>query len=383
MAKRDYYEALGVSKGASDAEIKSAYRKLAVKYHPDKNPGDREAEERFKEASEAYEVLSDREKRAQYDRFGHRGIESSFGRGGFQWSDFSHAGDFEDIFGDLFGSFFGGGGRRSRRGPAGPPAGRDLKIAVELTLEEIATGVEKKINLSRLERCAKCGGSGAAPGSSRKTCPTCGGAGQVQQVSRSIFGQAVTVTTCPTCNGEGSTISEPCPECRGEGRTRVKTTLTVRIPAGVRSGNYIPLRGQGEAGPRGGPAGDCLVFIEEKEHKQFTRDGNDVIYRLPVNFSQVALGDDDVQVPTLNGKARMKIPPGTQSGRVFRLRGKGIPDVNGRGVGDQLVQVMVWTPQELDSRERELFEELAGLEQKRADREGKGFLDKMREAFSG
>lgn len=380
MAKRDYYEVLGVSKDASVADIKSAYRKLAVKDHPDKNPGDREAEERFKEASEAYEVLSDKEKRAQYDHFGHRGLENTFGRDGFQWSDFSHAGDFEDLFGDLFGSFFGGG-RRSRRGPASPPPGRDLKIAVELTLEEIAAGAEKKINLNRLERCSACEGSGAAAGSSKQTCSTCGGMGQVQQVSRSFFGQSVTVTACPACNGEGSTVTDPCPECRGDGRTRAKTTLTVRIPAGVRSGNYIPLRGQGEAGPRGGPAGDCLVFIEEKAHEQFTRDGNDVIYRLPINFSQAALGDD-VKVPTLNGKARMKIPAGTQSGRVFRLRGKGIPDVDGRGVGDELVQVMVWTPQELSSRERELLEELGQLDKKRADREGKGFLEKMRAAFS-
>jgi molecular chaperone DnaJ len=379
MAKRDYYEVLGLHKGASDGDVKSAYRKLALKHHPDRNAGDAAAEERFKEASEAYEVLSDQDKRAQYDRFGHAGVEASFGRGGFQWSDFSHAGDFEDIFGDLFGSLFGGG-RRSRRGSAGPPPGRDLKVKVELSMEEVATGVEKKISLNRLEGCTACQGSGAAPGSSRKSCPTCGGLGQVQQVSRSFFGQSVTVAACPACGGEGQTIEKPCSECGGEGRIRARSTLGVRIPAGVRSGNYIPLRGEGEVGRRGGARGDCLVFIEEKGHEHFTRDENDVVYQLPISFSQAVLGDE-VQVPTLTGHAKMRIPPGTQSGRVFRLRGKGIPDVDGRGVGDQLVQVAVWTPQELEGRERELFEELAGLERKRAEREGKGFLDKMREAF--
>lgn len=381
MAKRDYYEVLGLDRNASEGDIKSSYRKLALKYHPDRNPDDAAAEEKFKEASEAYEVLSDSSKRSNYDRFGHAGVEGSFGRGGFEWSDFSHATDFEDIFGDLFGSFFGGGGRRARRGPSGPPQGRDLKITVKLTLEEVAKGVEKKINLNRQQRCDTCGGSGAAPGSSRETCSTCGGVGQVQQVSRSFFGQSVTVTTCPTCEGEGSSISDPCADCRGDGRVRGQTTLTVRIPAGVRSGNYIPLRGQGEVGPRGGAAGDCLVFIEEMDHDHFTRDGDDVIYQQPISFSQAALGDD-VEVPTLTGKAKMKIPAGTQAGRVFRLRGKGIPDVDGRGVGDQLVQVMVWTPQELDGRERELFEELARLDEKRADSEGKSFFEKMREAFT-
>lgn len=380
MAKRDYYEVLGIGRDASESEIKSAYRKLALKYHPDRNPNNPEAEEKFKEASEAYEVLIDPEKRATYDRFGHAGIEGNFSRGGFQWSDFTHATDFEDIFGDLFSTFFGGG-RRAQRRSAGPPAGRDLKITLELTLEEIATGVEKKINLNRLQRCEACGGSGAAPDSAKEPCSTCGGVGQVQQVMRSFFGQTVTVTTCPTCGGEGMLIGRPCRVCRGEGRVRGQVTLTVRIPPGVRSGNYIPLRGQGEVGPRGGPAGDCLVFIEEKKHPHFTRDGNDVIYQLPITFSQAALGEE-VQVPTLTGKTKMRIPPGTQSGQVFRLRGKGIPDIDGRGVGDQLVQVAVWTPQELSGRERELFEELARLEKKRAASEGKSFFEKMRAAFA-
>ncbi len=381
MAKRDYYEVLGVARDASEADIKAAYRKLALKHHPDRNPDNPQAEEHFKEASEAYEVLVDAEKRATYDRFGHSGLDGRFGSGGFQWSDFTHATDFEDIFGDLFGSFFGGGGRRARRRTAGPPAGRDLKIALALTLEEIAAGVEKKINLNRLQRCEACGGSGAAAGATKETCSTCGGAGQVQQVARSFFGQTVTVTACPACDGEGSRITKPCEACRGEGRVRGQATVSVRIPPGVRSGNYIPLRGHGEVGPRGGPAGDCLVFIEEKEHEQFARDGNDVIYRLPISFTQAALGDE-IQVPTLTGKARMKVPPGTQSGRVFRLRGKGIPDVDGRGVGDQLVQTVVWTPQDLGGRERELFEELGNLEKKRAASEGKSVFEKIRQAFT-
>lgn len=379
MAKRDYYEVLGLRREAGEGDIKSAYRKLALKHHPDRNQGDAAAEEKFKEASEAYEVLSDAEKKASYDRFGHAGIEGSFGQGGFQWSDFSHAGDIEDIFGDLFGSFFGGSRRRSR-GPSGPPQGRDLKIKVSLTLEEIAAGVEKKIALTRLQRCSTCEGSGAASGAARETCGTCGGQGQVQQVARTLFGQSMTVTACPTCEGEGQLIADPCRECGGEGRERGKTTLTVRIPAGVQEGNYIPLRGQGEVGPRGGPPGDCLVFIEEQEHKYFTRDGNHVIYQLPLGFGQAALGAE-IEVPILAGKAVLKIPAGTQTGRVFRMSGKGIPDVNGRGIGDQLVQAVLWTPQDLDRRERELFAELAQIEAERVAAEGESFFAKMRKAF--
>ena len=381
MAKRDYYEVLGVGRDANDGEIKTAYRKQALKYHPDRNPDDSQAEARFKESSEAYEVLSDPQKKSQYDRYGHAALEGNFGSGGFQWSDFTHATDFEDVFGDFFGGIFGGGGgRRRQRGPSGPPPGRDLKISVPLTLEEIARGVEKKINLTRQQPCSSCDGSGAAPGSKRRTCDTCGGMGQVQQVSRSFFGQSVSVGACPTCGGEGQMVTDPCRDCRGEGTVRDSATITVKIPAGVAAGNYIPLRGQGDAGQRGGPAGDCLVFIEEKEHEHFARDGNDILYRLPVSVSQAALGDD-VEVPTLLGKVRMKIPEGTQSGRMFRLREKGIPDVEGRGVGDQLVEVAVWTPTRLSPRERDLFEELEHLHQGRVKSEGKGFFERMREVF--
>jgi molecular chaperone DnaJ len=382
MAKRDYYEVLGVGRDAGEGDVKSAYRKLALKYHPDRNQGNAEAEESFKEASEAYEVLSEPDKRDQYDRFGHAGMEGNFGGGGFDMSDFSHASDFQDIFGDVFDSFFGGGGGRRRRGPSGPPRGRDLKVKVGLSLEEIVVGTEKQINLSRLQNCDTCDATGAAPGAKKETCSTCRGVGQVQQVARTLFGQQMTVTACPTCSGEGSTISDPCVDCQGEGRVRGQTRLTVRIPAGVQEGNYIPLRGQGEVGPRGGPAGDCLVFIEEKEHDHFTRDGDDVILQLPVSFAQAALGDE-VEVPTLQGKVILKIPAGTQAGRVFRMGRKGIPDVTGRGIGDQLVQVLLWTPQDLSRQEREVFEELAKLEQERVESEGEGFFDKVRKAFTG
>jgi molecular chaperone DnaJ len=378
MSKRDYYEVLGLERGASEADIKSAYRKLALKYHPDKNPGDSAAETSFKEASEAYEVLSEPDKRANYDQFGHAGVQGSFGQGGFQWSDFSHATDFEDLFGGLFGGSFGGG--RRQRGPSGPPGGRDLRITIQLTLEEVVTGVEKTINLSRLERCEVCEGLGAAPGSGSRSCDTCGGAGQVQQVSRSFFGQSVTVTACPTCQGEGRIISDPCKECSGEGRLRATAKLNVKIPAGVSTGNYIQLRGQGEVGPRGGSSGDCLVFVEEKEHDEFVRDGMNVLYRLPVTISQAALGDD-VQVPTLTGKVKMKVHPGTQSGRVFRLRNRGLPDVDGRGVGDQLVEVSVWTPTNLSSEERKLLEDLDDIQKQKANSEGKGFFERMKEAL--
>ena len=379
MAKRDYYEVLGLERDAGEDQIKSAYRRLALKYHPDRNPGDGEAEASFKEASEAYEILSDSERRQKYDRFGHAGVEGNFGSGGFQWSDFTHATDVEDILGDFFGGIFGGGRRRAR-GPSGPPKGRDLRIALELTLEEVATGAEKKINLTRQQRCGACEGSGAAPGSGASTCDTCNGMGQVQQVSRSFFGQSVTVTACPACGGEGRTVADPCRDCRGEGRVRDTSTITVRIPAGVTTGNYIPLRGQGDVGPRGGPPGDCLVFIEEEEHEHFSREGNDILFRLPVTIGQAALGDS-VAVPTLYGDVRMKIPEGTQSGHVFRLRNKGIPDVDGRGHGDQLVEVLVWTPTNLTAEERRLLQQLEEIQRERADSEGKSLLDRMMRAF--
>ena len=383
---RDYYEVLGVERGASDDEIKKSYRKLALKYHPDRNPGDEAAEASFKEAAEAYEVLSDTQKRQTYDQFGHQGLGGPFASGGFNWSDFSHAGDFNDIFsniddilgGGIFGDIFGGGRRRR----SGPQQGEDLRITLPLTLEEIATGTQKKIKLTRLDKCDDCTGSGAKAGSQASTCDVCGGTGQVRQATRSLFGQFVNVTTCPKCQGEGSMIQEPCPRCGGEGRTDIQNSMTVNIPAGVAEGNYIPLRGQGSVGRRGGPAGDCQVFIQEIEHEQFERHGNDVVYDLPVSFSQAALGAE-IQVPTLGGKAKMKVPAGTQSAQIFRLRGKGIQDVNGYGRGDQLVRIVVWTPTKLNKDEQAIFQELAEHENGEPPVGGKGFFDRVKEVLSG
>jgi molecular chaperone DnaJ len=385
MSKRDYYEVLGVERDASADEIKKSYRKNAMQYHPDRNQGDKEAESRFKEAAEAYEVLSDPQKRKTYDQYGHEGLGGPFQTGGFQWSDFTHAGDFSDIFdnldsifgGGIFGSLFGGRGGGGRRGPQ---RGEDLQVKLELTLEEISKGVQKKIKINRLQACETCRGTGAKEGSSATSCSTCGGVGQVRQATRSIFGQFVNVTTCPSCGGEGRVVKDRCAACEGEGRVRATPTLSVNIPAGVSQGNYIPLRGQGNVGPRGGPSGDCIVFIEEKAHDQFERHGNDVLYDLAVSFSQAALGDE-VEVPTLSGRVRMKIPAGTQGGKIFRLRGKGIPDVNGYQTGDQLVRVAVWTPTKLSRREEELFRELAKLDNGKAPASGKGLFEKMKEVF--
>jgi molecular chaperone DnaJ len=383
---RDYYEVLGVGRDASDDEIKKSYRKLALKFHPDRNPGDDAAEASFKEAAEAYEVLGDAKKRPTYDQFGHQGLGGPFASGGFNWSDFSHAGDFDDIFSNLDNIFGGGifgdifGGRGGRRG--GPQRGEDLRITLPLALEEIATGTQKKLKLRRHEGCDDCGGSGAKARSESATCDVCGGNGQVRQATRSLFGQFVNVTTCPKCQGEGSMIKEPCPGCSGEGRGEKQTTLTVNIPAGVAEGNYIPLRGQGSVGRRGGPAGDCQVFIQEIEHDQFERHGNDVVYDLPVSFSQAALGAQ-IEVPTLSGKALMKVPSGTQSGQIFRLRGKGIQEVNGYGKGDQLVRIVVWTPTKLNKAEENIFKELSDHENGEPPEGGKGFFDRVKEVLTG
>ncbi|NKB66863.1 MAG: molecular chaperone DnaJ [Candidatus Latescibacteria bacterium] len=336
MAKRDYYDILGVGRDSDEAAIKSAYRKLALKYHPDRNPDDQTAETRFKEASEAYEVLSDPEKRARYDRFGHQDTQQQFGGGGFQWSDFSHAGEFEDIFGGLFGSMGGGGGRRSS--PAGPPRGRDLRIPLDLSLEEIAQGSRKKINLSRLQACSTCSGSGSTTGN-HQACGTCRGLGQVQQVGRSPMGQSVRVAPCPACAGQGQIIANPCSACQGKGRQPGKTSLTVTIPPGIDEDQFIRLQGQGDAGPRNGPAGDARVYIRPRPHQHFRRQGSDVLYRLSLSSDQLAEGTQ-VEVPTLTGRVRLNIPAGTQPGHKLRLRGQGFSRVNGVEKGDQLVEVV-------------------------------------------
>ena len=386
MSRRDYYEILGVNRDASENEIKKAYRKQALKYHPDRNPGNDEAVEKFKETAEAYEVLSEPEKRNIYDRYGHQGLGGPFRTGGFQWSDFTHAGDFQDVFsnvddifgGGIFSDIFGrrGGGRR------GPQSGEDLKLALKLKLDEVVRDTEKKIKLTRLEKCDTCSGSGANSGSEPATCDTCGGVGQVRQASRSLFGQFVNVATCPQCRGEGRIIKNPCPSCRGDGREKKTSTITVKIPAGVSEGNYINLRGQGNVGPRGGPEGDTLVYIEEEEHEFFERNGIDILLDLPISFSQAALGHE-VEVMTLTGKVQMKIPSGTQSGQLFRLRGKGIPELNGYRTGDQIVRTVVWTPKKLNKHEEGLFKELAEMENIQPPSVGKRFFERMKEAFGG
>ncbi|MDI6839809.1 MAG: molecular chaperone DnaJ [bacterium] len=368
-AKRDYYDILGISKNASADEIKEAYRRLARKYHPDMNPDKdkKEAEEKFKELSEAYEVLIDPNKRSMYDQFGHSGVESQFGPGGFSWSNFTHFSDVEDIFGDLLGDFFGGFrgesiidrlfGRGTSTGAAGRTRGADIQVTIPLSLQEIAHGVTKKIRLKRYEKCSSCNGVG---GKGYNSCSTCGGSGQVKQVSSSIFGQFVNISSCPKCRGSGRIIKERCPECRGSGKVEKLATVSVNVPAGVSHGNYIPIRGQGNAGNNGGPPGDLIVVIDEKSDPIFKRDGADIFVRVPVSFSVITLGGN-VEVPTLDGRVALRIPPGTQSGKIFKLRGKGLPKLNGYGSGDELVEVFVHTPVGLSREAEELIKKLDKL----------------------
>ena len=386
MAKRDYYEILGLTKGASADEIKKAYRKVAMQFHPDRNPGDKTAEEKFKEAAEAYEILSDQDKRAQYDRFGHAGVSGN-GRGphpgGMNMEDiFSQ---FGDIFGeDIFGSFFGGGGRPGagqRRGRG--TRGSNLRIKLKLTYEEIAKGVTKNIKVKKYVPCGTCQGSGAKDTGSIQNCSTCGGSGQVRKVTSTFLGQMQTVTTCPTCNGEGSTITSKCGNCKGEGRVYGEETVTIDIPAGVQEGMQLNISGRGNAGERGGMAGDLVILIEEEQHKDLQRDGLNVAYDLHLSFPEAAFGTQ-VEVPTIDGRAKIKIPAGTQSGKVFRLKGKGFPAVNSYEKGDQLVHVNVWTPQNLSNEERTMLEKLANSPnfKPNPDKNQKSFFDKMREMFS-
>ncbi|MEW6684676.1 MAG: molecular chaperone DnaJ [Candidatus Edwardsbacteria bacterium] len=390
--KRDYYEVLGVPQNASEEEIKRNYRTLAKKYHPDMNrDSPKEAEEKFKELSEAYEVLMDRNKRAAYDRFGHEGVSQTFRPGGFTWQDFHHFEDIQDIFGDifegfgggsLFNIFFGPGRRTTTRRTAREmrQQGGDLRVHLKLSLEEIATGAEKKIKLKRLETCEVCGGSGSKSKGGEKTCPTCQGSGELRQVSRSVFGQFVNITTCPHCQGEGRVISDPCSDCNGEGRVKKEATILVKVPAGVSDGNYIPLRGEGNIGPRGGPPGNVIVYIEEKEHEIFVRQGDDVVCQVPLSFSQAALGAE-IEVPLLNGKAKMSIPAGTQAGKVFRMKGRGIPHLNGYGSGDELIQVIVWIPTKLSTEEKKLLQELSKFEASKAPKPSRGLFEKMKDIF--
>ena len=388
MAKRDYYEILGVGKSATADEIKKSYRKVAMQFHPDRNPGDKAAEEKFKEAAEAYEILSDQEKRSQYDRYGHAGVSSN-GRGGhpggMNMDDiFSQ---FGDIFGeDIFGSFFGGGGRggagagqRRARGTRGS----NLRIKLKLNYEEIAKGVTKSIKVKKYVSCNVCSGSGAKDKGSVQNCGTCGGSGQVRKVTNTFLGQMQTVTTCPTCNGEGTTITAKCGHCKGEGRVYGEETVTIDIPAGVQEGMQLNISGRGNAGERGGMSGDLIILIEEEQHKELQRDGLNVAYDLHISFTDAVFGSQ-VEVPTIDGRAKIKIPAGTQSGKIFRLKGKGFPAVNSYEKGDQLVHVNVWTPQHVSSEEKNILEKLSTSQnfKPNPDKNQKSFFDKMREMFS-
>lgn len=378
MAQRDYYELLGVGRGVGEEDIRKAYRKIAFENHPDRNPGNKSAEQRFKEATEAYEVLRDPEKRGRYDQLGHAGVSGpAGGPAGFDFSGFDLAdalrafmrdfGGFEDLFG-------GGEG-----GTARVARGDDLQVRLKLTLEDIATGVEKKIRVKHLKACATCAGRG---GKGEEACTQCRGRGQVRRVQQSIFGQFVNVATCPQCGGAGRTVRERCKTCAGEGRTPDTETITVKVPPGVASGNFIPMRGLGDAGPRGGPSGDLIVLIEEKEHAIFDRDGNDLHVDVPISFVTAVLGGR-IEVPTLqDGPAPVQVPPGTASGHVVRVRGRGLASLRG-GKGDLVARLIVWVPSRLSPQERKLLEELGALEGLKPPRPGKGMFERMKDAFAG
>lgn len=373
MAKRDYYEILGVAKTATADEIKKAYRGVAKKYHPDRNPGNPEAEAKFKEACEAYEVLSDTEKRARYDRYGHQGV--NFGQGGFNYENFTHAGDFEDIFSSIFGNIFGGagGGQTRSRGPQAE-RGRDLKVNLSITLEEAYAGKEAEIALTRLETCDTCTGSGASPGSKPKTCPRCKGSGAMryQQGFFSIN------TVCDVCQGQGQVVENPCSSCTGRGRVNKRSRVKVRIPAGVDSDNRVRVGGEGEVGPNGGPRGDLYLDITVKDHDVFEREGDDLITQVKLSYAQAALGDE-IEVPTMEEPETIVVAPGTQSHTLFRLSGKGMPRVNDpKRHGDLYVRTIVETPTNLTDREKELLRELAEINSERIT-EGKGFFSRLKQ----
>lgn len=382
MAKRDYYEVLEVTRTASYEEIKKAYRKKAIQYHPDKNPGDKSAEDKFKEAAEAYEILSDADKKARYDRFGHAGMGGAAGGGGGAYGGGMNMDDIFDQFGDIFGEAFGFGGGRNRGGGAqAVHRGTNIRIKVKLTLEEIAAGVTKKIKVNKYVSCDTCKGSGAKNGHF-KTCSTCNGAGRVTRVTDTFLGRMQTSQTCPGCGGEGRTISDKCTKCYGDGVVRSEEVIELKIPAGVAEGMQLNVQGKGNAGPRNGVPGDLLVLIEEQEHDHFVRDGENLYYNLNVNFADAALGAE-VEVPTINGKAKIKVAAGTQSGKVLKLKGKGLPSVQGYQTGDLLINVYVWTPQQLSKEEKQLLEKLRSMPNfsPGEGEQGKGFFSRMKDMF--
>lgn len=381
MEKRDYYEVLGVSKSADATEIKKAYRKLALKYHPDKNPGDKEAEEKFKEAAEAYDVLSNEEKRRRYDQFGHAGVGGA-GQGGFGGG--MSMDDIFSQFGDIFGSFGGfsgfggfGGGRSARR----VNRGTNLRVKVKMNLQEIATGIEKKIKVKKYVACQHCNGTGAKDGKSYSTCSTCKGSGQVTRVQNTILGAMQTTSTCPTCEGEGKIINEKCTFCNGEGVLMSEEVISINIPAGGGEGMQLSLSGKGNAARRGGVNGDLIVLIEEEEHPELVRDGNDLLYNVFIGYPEAVLGET-VEIPTIEGKVKVKIEAGTQPGKILRLRGKGLPDVNGYGKGDLLAKVNVWIPKNLSKDEKKLVEKMKEAEGfKPGSGDKKSIFSKMKDFF--
>ena len=378
--KRDYYEVLGLQKGASDNDIKKAFRKMAMKYHPDKNPGDKVAEEKFKEINEAYAVLSDPEKKEKYDRFGHAGVDPNSGFGGGA-GGFGGFGGFEDIF-DMFGGAFGGfgGGSRGRRNN-GPRKGSDLQKAVTITFEEAAFGTKKEIRLNKYVKCKTCGGSGAAPGTSTKSCPKCGGTGEIRTAQRTPLGTFQSVSPCPDCNGTGEINETPCPDCGGSGKTRDNVTISVNIPAGVDNDSVIPIKGQGEPGVNGGPDGDLYIVINVEPHKIFERRGQDLWLEIPITFDQAALGDDII-VPTLEGKVSYKVPSGTQPDTIFRLKGKGIKSVRGNRKGDLYVKVNLEVPTKLNSKQKKAISAMAEKVTGECYQKKSSFLDSLKEFFS-
>jgi molecular chaperone DnaJ len=382
MSKRDYYEVLGVGRSAAEAEIKKAYRQMALKYHPDKNPGDKAAEEKFKEAAEAYEVLSSPEKKQRYDQFGHQGVGGN-GQGGYNMNMDDIFSQFGDIFGghNPFESFFGGG--RSSGGRRTVNKGSNLRIKVKLTLEEIAHGVEKKLKVNKNIACASCSGSGATGANAFSTCNSCKGSGYVRRVTNTILGQMQTTSTCPSCNGEGQTITNKCKSCHGSGLQQGEEVITINIPAGVAEGMQLNVSGKGNAAERGGVPGDLLIVIEETEHPDLQRDGDNLYYDLYINFADAALGTS-VEIPTLDGKAKVKIESGTQSGKVLRLKGKGLPQLNSYSKGDLLVNINVWTPQTLSSDEKKLLEKLRDSDNFRPQpgKNDKSFFERMKEYFN-
>lgn len=372
MAKRDYYEVLGVSKGVSAADLKKAYRRIAMKHHPDRNPDNTESEDKFKEASEAYEILSDEQKRAAYDQFGHAGVDGNSGMGGAGAGGF---GNFSDVFGDVFGDIFGGaGGGRSRGGPA---RGSDLRYTLDLSLEDAVRGSQVQIKVPTLAHCGTCDGSGAKPGSKPVTCSTCGGIGQVRMQQGFFSVQQ----TCPSCHGRGTTISNPCTGCHGQGRVEETKTLSVKVPPGVDTGDRIRLSGEGEAGAEGGPSGDLYVQVNVKAHEIFQRDGRDLYCEVPIDFVQATLGGE-IEVPTLNGRVKLKVPAETQTGKLFRLRGKGVTPVRGGGTGDLMCRVVLETPVNLTAKQKDLLEQFSGTmkDGKHSPRQ-KSWFDGMKNFF--